>query len=401
MKFIKWSAGDCKAQLDSAVQLATFFDKAALATRWREIDLDSYKGAAATDNRAISWIVVEEDGSNNISSAFNKEIHSYLLDSLPAPVRYEKRKNPQFAHLKPGWGLYDGKNHILAYSEEPPSHDLISGMAKSNGIVSKVEEFERFRRANDRNALLDAELLKEYLALANKRMARFNQSNPEKPMLTDEEDNIIWGPAARVLEDLLGNDNYRYVLLLRDIQFLDTATQSQTMKRLAAKHIYAIEEMIKRDPVYIVNYPLWFSLNELADNRHSLINTLLDLAPVPGESLVFNPQGAASIIGQITKEAQKHEEWDFILSNSPHYWNYFSRWWKSGYPKNYDDALSLLGPYIEALLATDNVAEAEIVFSEFMDAIPSGDIQSKLAALASKWKKPDLAKKWGDMRPKQ
>jgi hypothetical protein len=406
MKFIEWTSGDCRAQLDTAIGLARHFGKEAIEKRWREIDLEKYKDPVrynnSVDNTRASWIVVEDDDSNDISVAFAKEINSYLLDSLPAPVRYEKRKNPQFAHLKPGWGLYDGKTHIIAYSEEPPSYDLISGMAKGNGIVSRIEEYERFKRTNDRNGHLEVSLLREYLLLANKRMARFNQSNLEKPMLGEEEDKIIWAPLARSLEEMLSNGRYRFVLLLYHIRPLgETANQSPIIKRLAARLIRSVEEMIKRDPAYTVNYQLWFTLNGLTDNKHSLFDTLSELNHAPGENHVLNIPASPSFLGMINKEAVKYEEWDFILTSSQSSWNYHSYWWKNGQPKNYDDALNLLAPYIEALLATGNVAEAEIIFSEFMDVIPSGDIQAKLAALASKWKKPELAKKWGNMRPNQ
>jgi hypothetical protein len=404
MKFVEWSGDDCKPQLDWAIGLATNLANAnqpgaaSVAARWRDIDIERYKNAknnVSSDSADISWIVIEEDDSHDISDAFIKEITSYSLDSFPAQVKVEKQKNvPQFAHFKPGWGLYDGKNRMFDYTEEPPSDDSIRAMAKRNGVVSKIEEYEKFRKMYPRNAHIEADLLTEYLQLANKRMARFNLAQPEKPMLPEEDDRIIWGSIARILEEFLENGRYRYVLLLQHIRYLDLASQSPMMKRTANRLIYPVEEMIKRDPAYIVNYPLWFSLNELAGGKKSLMDTLSNLTPVPSDELLFNPRANARIIGQINKEALKYKEWDFIIGTATPYWNYWLYWWENKYPNTDDDVLAILSPLVEALLATDQDAEAEKLFAEFMEKIPSGEVQTQLAQIANKRGKAELGKKW-------
>jgi len=49
---------------------------------------------------------------------------------------------------------------------------------------------------------------------------------------------------------------------------------------------------------------------------------------------------------------------------------------------------------IEALLAKDDTAEADRIFTEFMEKIPSKDLQRNLVQIANKKNKTDLARKW-------
>jgi hypothetical protein len=372
--------------------------------RWAEIDLDKYKNQnndAPMDRANIFWLVFEEDDSHDIYDAFSKEINSYALDSLPARVKSEKRKNaPQLAGLKPGWGLYDGKGQVYEYTEEPPSFDLISAMAKRNGIVSMIEECEKFQKLNPKNGSFEADLFRDYLRLANKRMDRFNKSHPvkqgeEKLMLPEEDDLIIWGPSAKLLEDFLESGRYRHALGYEQVEFLDLSVQSPTMRRVATRLIYQLDETIKRDPAQIVNYPIWLCLNDLTGNKHSLLDTLSKLPPVPGESLLFDRRAAPSVIGKIHKDALKSKEWDFIIGNSAHYWNIYLTWWQGGdSPKTDDEILGILGRYIEALLAKNQDAEADRIFEEFMEKIPSGEVQAKLVQIANKNNKAELGKRW-------
>ncbi|MCL1893766.1 MAG: hypothetical protein FWG02_05990 [Holophagaceae bacterium] len=68
-----------------------------------------------------------------------------------------------------------------------------------------------------------------------------------------------------------------------------------------------------------------------------------------------------------------------------------------GYRKTDDTEWGILGPLVEALLATGETTEADRIFEEFMEKIPSAGIQSKLVQLANKWEKQVLAIKWQGM----
>ena len=410
-RFIEWANGDCKSQLDWAIGLATNLANAgeasqAVPTRWREIDLESYKNPdrnnAPTDRAAnlLSWIVIDADDSNDISDAFNNEIYSYRLDSLPLPVKTGKRKDfPQFANRKPGWGLYNGKDFMFVYMENLPTYDLISTLVSRNGIVSKIDEYEKFRRLNERNGHIELDLLKEYLQLADKRMTRFNQSKPEKPMLDRDEDNIIWGPIARILDQSLSNGRYR-LESINLLQIPGSASQSSIMKNIAPRLIYQLEDLIKRDPFCALNYSLYSGINELTGNNHSLVSVLLHMTPEPKNRTLF--ARSLPTVGFIYREALKRDEFDFIVDTSAEYWADWLFFWRDGAPKpNDDDILAFLGPLIESLLAKNLTDEAARIFTEFMETIPSQEIQKQLVQIANKRGKTELAKKWAAMRPNQ
>ncbi|MCL1893541.1 MAG: hypothetical protein FWG02_04810, partial [Holophagaceae bacterium] len=412
LKFIEWTAGNCKAERDYAVEMSLWKvergvvgseNLANVAKRWSEIDLESYKNLAKDkpDTSSITWLVLDNDTSD-ISAAFSELINSYSLDSLPAPVKIEKLKNaPQFAYLnlKPGWGLYDGKNHVFAYSDELPTHDLILHMARQNRVLSKIREYESFKRGNSRNAHLEIDLLTEYLKLADKRMERLNKAQPDKQSLTEEEDNIIWRPIATILSELLSNG--RYKLENFRIQIPESVVQSPIMKTLATRLINPLGELIKSDPYCSVNYSLWFSLNELLENRHSLIGILSSLTPIPGDGSIFDRSTDLSIVKAIGSEAVERREWDFITKNFNPIWNYWLNQWREGQTKPNDGLiLGLLAPLIEASLASNDVVQADKVFSEFMDStIFSRELQAEIVELATKRNKPEVAKKWEAMRP--
>jgi len=340
-KAIKWSEGDCADQVDQAVGFAKRYNKTSLANDWSNISLENIKNDATLNDEAdkpvlnLSWIILNEDDSNDIFAAFNKEINSPPLDALQAPVKTEKMRNvPQFANMKTGWGLHDGKNRIVDYTEERPSFDLISDMAKRNGMVSRIEQLESHRKVYLRDGYVEHELLSEYFKLAEKRMARLNQSQPEKRILTEEEDNAIWASAAKLLEELLSNR--KYVLVDERIPVPETAIQSPMMKRLAERLILNLEDMIKRDPTFAFDYLLWDNLNTLTGNKHSLSNTILTLPPLPGERLLIYSLKFAEISN---KEALKREDWNFIISNSTVLWDLYVRVWADGLRERKDNEI--------------------------------------------------------------
>ena len=218
-------------------------------------------------------------------------------------------------------------------------------------------------------------------------------------MLDKDQDNIIWGPIAGILNELLSNGHYRLAMINVWLPIPDSVVQSQIMKNMAPRFIYQLEELIKRDPFCLLNYSLYPGLNELTGNKHSLIDILLHSAPEPKEGLSFNILLPA--IRYINKEALKRNEFDFIVTTSTTLWTFWLNYWRDGYRTRDDENFGLLGPLIESLLVKNMVAEADRLFAEFMETIPSQEIQKQLVQIANKRGKTELAKKWAAMRPNQ
>ena len=410
--FINWAEGNCKEELEKAIQLAKNNNRQRLAEQWSRIDLEEVKRNTVRDaepksnTNNISWIVINSDDGNDISDAFNREINSYRLDSLLIPVKVEKPENaPHFTNLKPGWGLYDG-NRILNYTVEQPSYDLISAMAKRIGIVSKIEEMENFRKVNDRSANLEMELLIEYLRLANRRMNRFNQAHTDtdtdKPMLSEEDDKIIWKPIAEIIESLFSNNRYKPLGAQHDRfpSIPDSAIQSPLMRNMADRMIHPLREWIRQEPSYDHHFHFFHSLNKLAKNKYRMLDIFSDLTPTPRSKLILYH---SVTIGILNRDAQELGEWDIIIDLGIPHWEYWlSRWppTPSGEVRRPQGATiqilkDLLGPLIDALLARNEIGEADRIFTEFMEKAPSADIQKELVEIAIKRNKPELARRWG------
>jgi len=172
------------------------------------------------------------------------------------------------------------------------------------------------------------------------------------------------------------------------------------MKRIAARLMYPLEDMIKRNPSFAPNYLLHSDLSKLTENRHSLLDLFSSMTPLPGEGLLVNSLRTTELLNS---EAIKREDWDFVILYSTASWDTYTEKMRLEYyglseiQKNY--LWKILESLIEALLAKNDVAEADRVFTDFMEKIPSPDLQSQLVQIANKREKPELARKWGVMNP--
>jgi hypothetical protein len=121
------------------------------------------------------------------------------------------------------------------------------------------------------------------------------------------------------------------------------------------------------------------------------LDTLLSLTLIPKEKMLFRDSKA---IGLINSEALKREEWDLIIGLSTPLWETYSSWWADGFRRTDSEVRSLLLPLVEALLVKNQDAEADRIFAEFTEKIPSGEIQTQLAQIANKRGKAELSKRW-------
>lgn len=384
-------------------------------------------------DRTASWVLLGGSRSDVHAEwlpGFQKALRTDdELSAVGLPVLSLGSKAPLASELRArqGWGpearwALVAADGTTLESEAGPAHpkrlaDLLAG----HGIQGEMRELEAFLAKHPGHLQAQETLLALYLRTAIARTgahtaartgpaskpapAKEGESGAQKPepeLLSEGEDQAIWGKAARLLERVIQSGDWRLgpMWAWTAIRY-PNGHHSPLMAEASRRALPAVEEALRQHPGHHQVWMLWAQLAENAGGR-SLRNLMDSITPAPGDP-EFVPESV--LVGYI-QDARSRSDWAGLVDLLGPRWE---RKKEEGYTVvaldeegQKVDALkgrweSFLKPLVEAHLRLGSTLEADRIVREVMAWMPSKGLPGWASALATSCGQPALASQWATM----
>jgi len=372
-------------------------------------------------NRLGTWLVLEDD-----DAAWGAALRAALEDealvtlNLPSKVVTGGKKADALAQILRDryswakgahWALVDAKGSLLVEGTSQPTTKELKAAAERAGITSRSQELEAFLRQNPDHLEAQGALLKELVAVANRRTAQAlgkplekarekpeagTSGTPEPPRQLDPEADLrIWAPVLQRLDQLFKGP-WREAGIDPAIAIsLSSAEHSPALVALLTRHRWDMEEALRHRPNGPEYWFLW-----LASSRKCggwpLAPLLHSIQPLPGSGSGEWPP--TMVLGEFVKDAKARKDWPAIRELLEARWEAMKA---DGFDWTGPGSWNLvLAPLVEALVTLGDVGAADLLLGEVAATSGWSGLPGQARDLANRLKRPDLAARWGALTPK-
>jgi hypothetical protein len=417
-----------KAQLKSGVALVAEIAKSlkmeGLAEQWEKGELidktpffHPYRGTGSYKSHIL--YVFAEPGSG-FDKQFDEQSRQVAPRIWPIGVNSIYGESAwdngieQFGWKKedgPRWALLTGDGRLLEQGTTIPGKDTIQIIYKRHNIVNSMDFFRLYLAEKGRNPGL--ELFLAYRI--NDHNFRTSPENENPALLDDNEDERLWGEAARLLRGVANNldilSNPPHVL---NLWSCDIAKLSALMKNLSGQYLTNVESLLIRKPSEEGRWRQWFYWRTIEGKERSMKPLLERIKPIPPSTLMeLLPHEA---IETYYEECRMTGNWLGVIEILKPIWEREIEWAleSQAQPQGQNQeqgmeqivaqtrremagrlADSVAAPLIEAFLNDGKSREAGEIFSKCLEAGLKFSDTSKLIKLAESLGHERLAKEWG------
>lgn len=390
---------------------------------------------ALKQNRFGIWILLEDEGAV-WGAAMRKALEEEPMVGLNLPLRVvaggskaeplaavlrERYGWPKGAH----WAVVDGKGKLRAEGVEAPTPAGLAQAVDQAGLTSRIQELEAFLRMNPERLDARAALLREHLAVADRKTRKalglmapvqggavpppsppppVSQPPPPPRALEPEVDLRVWAVAAQNLDALLRDSGGLPAGVMGFMVSFDLrrslAEHSPSMGAVLGRHRAAIEEALRRQPQDDLSWELWITASGKCGGW-PLQPLLAAIPPLPGM-----PPGqwlAANVLQEYVKQAKARGEWTTIREVLEPRWAYLRDGIQEGRLSYGTTAFlwdQILASLVEAQLAQGDVGAADQLLGEVAEVAGWPGLPARARDLAARLNRPDLAVRWGALTVK-
>lgn len=407
------AASLCALTLPAQITVITRNGSKAPVT-WASIQKDAIKKGGL-------WVVLEDD-KGSFAGALQAAQRTDSLIRFDLGTRSCGLKSPlgqeilarQGWEAVPRWVLLDAKGQVAAESTRKPTAETLVEALEKAGVRSRVDRLEAFVRANpDHGEALEV-LLKLRLDLADRRMEALAiwkavtgepvETRELQRPLTDEEDQLIWGPVAETLETLVLRSDWQGSGVFWAGNLQGQPRISPLVQAAAARVLPEVELALRRHPTHWMTWHLWLKLSGWAGGR-PLLPFLGTLVPAPGGDETFPPD---NVVQAYVKEAKARKDWQAIRDLMLPHWErtreqeilFLSNEGEgSTHSAERTQWENSVEPLIEALLRLGDAGTADRVVQEALGMIHSKSIGTWAAQVATRCGQPSYAQRWAALTP--
>lgn len=369
-------------------------------------------------NRLGTWLVLEDEGAawgaflrsaledDDALMALNLPSRVVLGGKQPdplAPILRERYNWAKGAH----WALVDSKGTLLVEGASQPTAKGLVSAAEQAGVRSRAQELEAFLRQNPDHLEAQGALLKEWVAVANRRTLKALGPVQEKPaagpreapepprQLEPESDLRIWAPVVQRLDQLFRGPWRETGIDPAAAVAMASAEHSPSLVALLTRYRADMEEALRRRPNASELWFLWLSASRQCGGW-PLAPLLQSMQPLPGTTPGEWPP--ILVLSEFVKDARAKKNWPAIREVLEARWDFM----KSGEGGWIGPGLwnMVISPLLEALVSLGDVGAADQVLGEFAAREAWEGLPGQARNLATRLNRPDLAARWGAVTPK-
>ncbi|HJW44509.1 MAG TPA: hypothetical protein VJ463_08630 [Geothrix sp.] len=376
-----------------------------------------------TRDRTASWVLLEGSRSDPRADwvpGFRKAlVTDDELSTVGLPVLSLGSKSPLASELRvqQGWGtearwvLMASDGRTLESEAGPSNPRRLADLLAGHGIQGKIRELEVFLAKHPGHLQAQETLLGLYLRSALVHTGQTLNLPPPKEadggakkadseqLLSEAEDQAIWGKAAKLLERVIQSGDWRLgPMWTWAAMRYPTGRRSPLMQEASRRALPIVEEALRQHPGHYQVWAVWAQLAENAGGR-SLRNLMDSITPVPGDA-EFVPE---SILTGYIQGARGRGDWASVV-------DLLGPRWEQKKEGDYrilaidEDGLKVdalkgqwdgfLKPLVEAHLRLGSTQEADRIVRDAMAWMPSKGLPGWASALAAGCGQPALAAQW-------